>query len=133
MKKSTLLVIALCFVVCVVVCVVVFSSSSGDSLKESVIGTWERNEVLPSSRGGTYVKTTILEIYQGGTGKYRVLEDGDASRGSTASITWEIKDGVLNVNIRYASLTVSEGYIYDDENNTLKSVDNTKVFTRKNP
>ena len=125
MKKviSILLVLVIALSLC--------ACSNKVNIKESVIGTWELNEVLPSYWGGTYVETTILEIYQGGTGKLRVLVDGDASRGSTNSATWEIKDGVLNFSV--ATFNTTNGYIYDADSDTLKSVDNTMVYTRKNP
>lgn len=125
MKKTISLLLVLVIALSLCAC------SNKVNIKESVIGTWELNEVLPSYRGGTYVKTTILEIYQGGTGKYRILEDGDAGNGSTNSATWEITDGILNFSV--ATFNMTRGYIYDADSDTLKSVDSTKVFTRKNP
>ncbi len=111
MKKSLslLLVLVLCLSLC----------ACGVNVEEAVVGTWSCTEAQKYD--------TVIELYKGGTGKYITLIDGSTEYGSNYPITWEVKDGVLNITLQFGV----EGFIYNESFDTLTRVDNSETFTRK--
>ena len=128
MKKllALLLAIVLCFTLC--------ACGGTQKMKNAVIGTWIREYEF---NGTNY--TTTIQIFKGGTGTFDTKEDGKRdylaeTLGGVSvpdSITWEIVDNVLNIYIEDSGTNI--GFIYTDEKDeTLQSVDGTKIYLRAN-
>lgn len=138
MKKIivSLMVIALC---------ISLSACGEVPIQEAIVGTWEREpheiEVDVLDWGDLYVDATrveIYEIYQGGTGKHLITDTPGTWDVQTydCGLTWSIQEDIVNIEFEYFGYDYdyhmrTKGFVYDEEANTLTSVDGTIVLHRK--
>ncbi len=118
----------LCFVL--TLCMLLPLCGCGANLDEKVVGTWDCYYTSDYSSGLVSdgdKKFGTLKIYKGGTGAYTSYKNG--SEINHCTIEWKNVDGILNVTYLWSSDMVN-GYEYDDESDTLHSVDDSAIFIR---
>lgn len=86
-------------------------------LKDAVVGLWEIEDPKSIADNGVYK----MNLYAGGTG------DGYDNNSGTYSLTWEIKDDVINISQNNSGMFVT-GYTLEGDN--LASVDGKKNYKR---
>lgn len=136
MKKNKLFTILLALVVGISLCACSNTSDAseieetGPSLEEQVIGIWKSNRYKDAGLDmKTYNIIHCLEIYKGGTAEiiYQVPRNSyEMAFKSSGGLTWEVvEDDIINIGA-----IASSGYIYDEESDTLTTVDGEYTYTR---
>ena len=133
MKK----VIALLLVI--ILCISLFACSKEENeallLKDRVIGTWVSKYKVVSEDfsmgdvGDEFCYT--IKIYKGGTGVifgYNITTEKVYGK---YTLQWELNDDVLNITYTHAGYVEYIGYEYDEEFDTLTSVDGTETYVRE--
>lgn len=116
-----IIIIVIVVIIAIVEGIVIFASNNKDNKEtpkglsaSQIIGKWESIKNNNKS---------VIELYEGGTGKYIINVDMKGFE-HTSSITWEIKDNILNIS-HFGSTTG-----YKLENETITTVDGKQSYNK---
>ncbi len=112
-----IIIIAIVVIIAIVEGIVIITSKSKGTKEQDIVGTYSI-----AQNNNYYIQT--MELYKGGTGKgFNTKSD------SHYTISWEIKDDILNITIKGAIRDDTTGYIV--KGGILTSVDGEHTYYKK--